>query len=404
MMFISSKTLLRTLTALTVAATLSACGVDRPQSTMCRGLVPSSTFELPAPPPGGEPTMPEEEVIARSAAPAIAKAVDDDRSGPVELNVLTLSAGGQYGAFGAGFLRGWGADRPAFDLVTGVSAGSLLAPVAFAGPAFDGILDDYDGISDADILRENILAAPFSPSVASTEPLRDLLNTRLSADLIARIAERQTDENAQLFVAATNIDTTANRIFSLSDVAASDADIGTRRDCMREVIMASAAIPVFLPPRHIDNNLYADGGLRDHVFLRGIESARAQIARQTGRTIKVNAYIIVNSQLRTPQEAGEAENVEDNILQYALRAADILADETLRDSVAETIRFAQDQPGWTVQGTFADTAIPAECRQVEGRFNPCVTRHLFGYGKSLGSGRPIRWMTGDALLDITNKL
>ncbi|MDX8346474.1 patatin-like phospholipase family protein [Cognatiyoonia sp. IB215446] len=404
MTFLSAKMILRICGATLVASALSACAVDRPESAMCRGLVPASTFELPAPPTSQEPVMDEETAIARSAAPAIARAVAADRRGAVELNVLSLSAGGQYGAFGAGFLRGWGEDRPSFDLVTGVSAGSLLAPVAFAGPEFDPILDDYDGLSDDDVLRENLLAAPFSPSVASTEPLKALLNDRLSDDLIARIAERQMEENAQLFVAATNIDTTANRIFSLSDVAASGADIDVRRDCMREVIMASSAIPVFLPPRNIDDNLYADGGLRDHVFFRGIESARAQVARQTGRTIRVNAFIVVNGQLRTPEEAGEAEDVEDNILAYALRAADILADETLRDSIAETIRFAQEQPGWTVEGVFADTAIPRECREETGRFNPCVTRHLFDYGKTLGSARPLVWLDGDTLLEITNKL
>ncbi len=399
----SITSLSRILLSAICAATLSACAVERPESTTCRGLVPAQSFALPVL-PTAEPEVSEETIIARSAAPAIAKAVADDPFGVVDLNVLTLSAGGQYGAFGAGFLRGWGADRPAFDLVTGVSAGALLAPVAFAGPDYDDILDDYDGISDADILRENILAIPFSPSVASTEPLRALLNTRLSDNLIARIAERQAKENAQLFVAATNIDTTANRIFSLSDVAGSQADIAARRDCIREAMMASSAIPVFLPPRNIDNNLYADGGLRDHVFLRGIESARAQIARQSGRTIRVNAFVIVNGQLRTPEEAGEATQVEDSILGYGLRAADILADETLRDSIAETIRFAQEQSGWTVQGAFADTAIPDACDDIEGRFNPCVTSHLFDYGKSVGGMRPIQWLDADALLEITNKL
>jgi hypothetical protein len=39
------------------------------------------------------------------------------------LQVLELSGGGQYGAFGAGFLNGWSEQgtRPQFDLVTGIS-------------------------------------------------------------------------------------------------------------------------------------------------------------------------------------------------------------------------------------------------------------------------------------------
>jgi hypothetical protein len=47
------------------------------------------------------------------------------------VDVLMLSGGGQNGAFGAGFLRGW-LERPSdamprFDLVTGISTGALQA-------------------------------------------------------------------------------------------------------------------------------------------------------------------------------------------------------------------------------------------------------------------------------------
>ncbi|HEX5631787.1 MAG TPA: patatin-like phospholipase family protein, partial [Gemmatimonadales bacterium] len=55
------------------------------------------------------------------------------------LDLLFLSGGGQHGAYGAGFLRGWRArttePMPRFDLVTGVSTGSLQAPFAFVGTA-----------------------------------------------------------------------------------------------------------------------------------------------------------------------------------------------------------------------------------------------------------------------------
>ena len=50
--------------------------------------------------------------------------------GPLVVNAISLSAGGQWGAFGAGFLTGWSQNtvtpRPPFDLVTGVSAGAIL--------------------------------------------------------------------------------------------------------------------------------------------------------------------------------------------------------------------------------------------------------------------------------------
>jgi hypothetical protein len=57
-------------------------------------------------------------------------------------NALSISGGGENGAFGAGLLCGWSAhgSRPVFHLVTGVSTGALTAPFAFLGPPYDAQL------------------------------------------------------------------------------------------------------------------------------------------------------------------------------------------------------------------------------------------------------------------------
>jgi hypothetical protein len=53
------------------------------------------------------------------------------------LDLLLLSGGGQHGAYGIGFLRGWRSrtdmPMPSFDLVTGISTGALQAPFALLG-------------------------------------------------------------------------------------------------------------------------------------------------------------------------------------------------------------------------------------------------------------------------------
>src|SRR6185295_20062106 len=56
--------------------------------------------------------------------------------------ILALSGGGADGAFGAGFLSGWSArgNRPSFTIVTGASAGALIAPFAFLGSGYDDAL------------------------------------------------------------------------------------------------------------------------------------------------------------------------------------------------------------------------------------------------------------------------
>ena len=57
---------------------------------------------------------------------------------PPVVDLLVVSGGGDWGAFGAGFLKGWSRvqgplARPRFDVVTGVSTGALISPFAFLG-------------------------------------------------------------------------------------------------------------------------------------------------------------------------------------------------------------------------------------------------------------------------------
>src|SRR4029079_12040809 len=79
-------------------------------------------------------------------------------------NLLAISGGADDGAFGAGLLVGWSehGDRPEFDLVTGISAGALIAPFAFLGRAYDSQLAGLFTSYGADqIYESNILSGIF---------------------------------------------------------------------------------------------------------------------------------------------------------------------------------------------------------------------------------------------------
>ena len=60
------------------------------------------------------------------------------------VDILALSGGGSGGAYGAGVLAGMtrAHARPQFEMVTGVSAGALLAPFAFLGPDWDARMQE----------------------------------------------------------------------------------------------------------------------------------------------------------------------------------------------------------------------------------------------------------------------
>src|SRR3984885_12462038 len=95
------------------------------------------------------------------------------------LNILALSGGGADGAFGAGALVGLtrSGSRPQFSVVTGVSAGALIAPYAFLGPAWDEkLVEVYTSGSAEHLLHSRGLAAFFGSSVYSGTPLKQLVD------------------------------------------------------------------------------------------------------------------------------------------------------------------------------------------------------------------------------------
>src|SRR5215475_10740695 len=102
------------------------------------------------------------------------------RDGSTNRYFLALSGGGDDGAFGAGLLVGWSdrGDRPVFDVVTGVSTGSLSAPFAFLGRKYDAQLKDvYTETSASNVFekRAPVLAAIASDAMTDSAPLRQMI-------------------------------------------------------------------------------------------------------------------------------------------------------------------------------------------------------------------------------------
>src|SRR5215210_5910126 len=122
------------------------------------------------------------------------------------VNVLAISGGGSNGAYGAGLLAGWTerGERPEFRVVTGASAGALIAPFAFLGPAYDPVLKNLfsEGIGE-ELLQFDGLSAIFGASAFKAEPLRRLIRRYVDHALLERIrAEYQ--KGRRLLVVTTN--------------------------------------------------------------------------------------------------------------------------------------------------------------------------------------------------------
>lgn len=216
------------------------------------------------------------------------------------LNILSLSGGGQNGAFGAGFLIGWreSGQRPEFDVVGGVSTGALLATHALLGtPSDDAILEElYTGITKDDIYRGRGITGLLSgtDSLKDTAPLRALIAKYITAETLERVAAAY-DNNRLLVVGTTNIDYGQTWVWNMSLIAKA-ADL----ELYRKVLLASASFPIVFPPVEIEGHLFVDGAARSNVVVVGMGgTARPKPPLHGAGKI----YMIDNGRLNHPPEA-----------------------------------------------------------------------------------------------------
>ncbi len=217
------------------------------------------------------------------------------------LNFLSLSGGGQNGAFGAGFLIGWreSGQRPEFDTVAGVSTGALLATHALLGtPADDAVLEEmYTTVTKDDIYKSyGILDVVLgrAHSLKDTAPLRALIAKYITAETLERVAAAY-DDNRFLWVGTTNIDYDQTWIWDMGRIAKDG-----RLELYRDVLLASASFPIVFPPVEIDGHLFVDGAARSNLVVAGTSGTEQPKPPLYGPG---NFYIIDNGRLENPPEA-----------------------------------------------------------------------------------------------------
>jgi predicted acylesterase/phospholipase RssA len=216
------------------------------------------------------------------------------------LNVLSISGGGQNGAFGAGFLKGWreSGRRPEFDIVGGVSTGALLATHALLGTAADDakLEEMYTTVTRNDIYKPRGITSLLSgaDSLRDTAPLQALIAKYITAETLARVAAAY-DEGRLLVVGATNVDYGQTWVWNMSLIA-QDRNL----ELYRKVLLASASFPIVFPPVEIDGHLFVDGAARSNVVIAGIAGEQKPGPPLHGPG---NLFMINNGRTQHPPEA-----------------------------------------------------------------------------------------------------
>ncbi|MFG0284199.1 MAG: patatin-like phospholipase family protein [Phycisphaerales bacterium JB039] len=287
----------------TASSLLTACGPSRTLKSVPHALVDEAHVEgLPHVRTWGDGV---DEHYLESLAEAVRQrrayfAAHPEIEPEATADILALSGGGEKGAFGAGLLCGWteAGDRPQFRIVTGISTGALIAPLAFLGSEYDDVLRDaYTSISVDDVARpRGLLAAITRDGLADTEPLGELIQKWINDETLAAIAAEH-NKGRRLLVGTVNLEAERPVIWDLGAIAASGHPDAPA--LFRQIMLASASIPGAFEPQYFKvvaggesyEELHVDGGAVAQVFLWGagvdLAAIRARVDEGPERPIRL---------------------------------------------------------------------------------------------------------------------
>jgi predicted acylesterase/phospholipase RssA len=267
------------------------------------------------------------------------------------LDVLMLSGGGQNGAFGVGFLRGWlqrddGDRMPQFDLVTGISTGALQAPYALLG-------------TPAAVDTVTALYARAATSIAPTfdwwfwlrrtgglvntgryeRSLESAINGQFRDDLRRAFAD-----DRQIVFASTNFDLGVGRIWSLGDELDTTAAGLVRA---RTLLRAATAIPAIFPPVVVDGHVHADGGVVENVLpvlvFEDYERLGQTLAARGLAPVTVRVWVVMNiwthapPQVVRPSSRGQMDARSTALLFYLHQPATLTGLQNLQRAVSAEV-------------------------------------------------------------------
>ncbi|MGN7998747.1 patatin-like phospholipase family protein [Sphingomonas sp. 22176] len=287
---------------------------------------------------------------------------------------LALSGGGQHGAFGAGFFYGMQAaarakqeSLPTWDIVTGVSTGSLQSTLLFLAnqpvPSdrsygwVDGPMSGKDGATglvvppgesnvgdlvlaysiakEADLMRVRrggaVTGALLKGSSASFAPLRDRLLQIMTIGTLRAVGQEWVANKRQLFVGVSNLDDGDGYGIDMTELASrtlstsAAGDLARIQGCYVDALLASASVPPGVPPVTLQTDrstsMYMDGGARFGMFLEPVLAAR----RAAGEDRPAEVTLVVNTSMAAgPWSADGAPMQRWSVVSAALRAVDLM--------------------------------------------------------------------------------
>ncbi|MEY9099376.1 putative acylesterase/phospholipase RssA [Sinorhizobium fredii] len=260
------------------------------------------------------------------------------------LDVLMISGGGSAGAFSVGVLSAWSASqtRPEFDVVTGVSTGALIAPLAFLGSAYDDTLVHlYTSGVAKDLARSKSLGGLLGSSLLSAEPLSRMVERFITPEVLEQVAAEHR-KGRRLFVLTTNLDTQRAVIWNMGAIAGSNRPNALK--LFRNILVASASIPGVYPAVMIEaeaggrhfKEMHSDGGSASQVLMLPQTLLASGESLVPAKRQNVNFYVIVNNALMP-----EFASTPDRTLSVIARAYSIFVKSQTQSALTALYNYSK---------------------------------------------------------------
>ncbi len=201
-----------------------------------------------------------QDMLARADAVADGGTPDDT------IDILALSGGADWGAFGAGYLAKWSElgsaaaiPMPEFDAIGGISTGSLIGTYVADGTPerYAGIEEFYRNTSPEWVQFAGLASfLPDSMSIFDNSGVRDEVSAAVDDSIVADLRQARADRRP-IIAATTNLDFGRLEYWDLGEEAVSSEE---PHDRIVSILMGATAIPGAFPPVEIDGLLHADGG------------------------------------------------------------------------------------------------------------------------------------------------
>jgi len=321
-----------------------------------------------------------------------------DTNKSVKIDILALTGGGSRGAFGTGLLVGWTkrGDIPNFDIVTGISTGAVMAPFAFLGKdELKKVEYFYTKMHTEEVFTSTFWSIFGYGYVMNAKPLKALFKKTFNKAFLDKIAAEH-KKGRRLYIGTTNIDTGQLTVWDMGAIASSNRPDKYAR--FNQIIYASTALPIYLPPEYIEvdvNNkkyyqMHVDGGIYTQVFMIGLLvnwSKVLHFKENDNTNFDATLYTVANRKYRQRDIYKPIEQAPLHIIEaYVLTEMDLLFDRSM-------YRLYQSCEKKGIN--FKMATIPAKMPEivtVPTEFNPEQMLELFNIGYNFGLNG-IDWKT-----------